>query len=148
MMRAVDDDFSAITPTGSAKLAGGLTVVSGIFSTIMALQGLLAVHGGYLLSVPIFGLLGLGGVSCGVGLLRMRGVATLAAAGFALAIGLVSFAWFFVMLFGLGALVLLPLLLTPLSGCAAIFALTCLKQARLADAARSRLRAQGLDSGL
>jgi hypothetical protein len=142
------DDFAAITPTAANKFAGALTVLSGIFSTILSLQALsLEVRGPYVVSIPLFGALGVGGVFAGVGLLRLRGPATVASAGIAFATSFAALVWFVVTLLH-GLLVLLPLLLTPLSGSAGIFAMTCLKQAKLADEARSRLRAEGLDSGL
>ncbi|HET9931683.1 MAG TPA: hypothetical protein VFQ35_13375, partial [Polyangiaceae bacterium] len=143
------DDIAAITPTPGVKLAGGLTILSGFISGVLALQAgtLLGARGVYRLSEPLFALLGLACLVSGFRLTRMRaGSARWATVAAALAC--VSGLVWFVMTLQAGVFVLMALGLVPLASIATIAGLASLKPVERAAAARRRLREQGLDSGL
>ncbi len=143
------DDISAITPTTGVKVAGGLTILSGFVSCVLALQAgtLLGARGIYRLSEPLFGLLGVACIVGGYRLTRMRAGSARGSTVAAALTGLSGLIWFGMTLQA-GVFVLMALGLVPIASLATIAALASWKPVERAAAARKRLREQGLDSGL
>jgi hypothetical protein len=143
-----DDDMIAIKPTSGAKLGGAVMAGAGVLGLVLALQGfaVLGLRGAYQLSEPLFGLLGALGIFAAARLASMRGQGALLTAVVGALLSLLAIAWFVVALLG-GVFILLALALAPVGALAAVLGIVNLAPARKADAARGRLRAQGLDAG-
>jgi hypothetical protein len=142
-------DIAAVTPKPAVKVAGALSIGSGLIALVLALQAgaLLGARGVYQLVEPLFAVLGALSLIGGYRLTRMRAGSALWSASATLAVCVCALGWFIVTLLS-GVFVLLALGLVPLSAIAAIASLASVKPVELAAAARKRLRAQGLDSGL
>ena len=143
------DDVAAVTPPLSVKVAGACSMLAGVLCLVLALQAgaVLAVAGAFQLAVVLFVVCGLGAVISGFRLTRLLGGSALLSAGFASMTLLSALAWFVVALMN-GLVILLALPILPISGAAVITSLANRELVAKADAARSRLRAQGLDLGL
>jgi hypothetical protein len=143
------DDIVAVTPTPAVKIAGALSLGSGLIACVLALQAgaLLEARGAYQLAEPTFLLLGAACLVGGYRLTRMRAGAALLCAVASGVLVLAALGWFVITLLG-GVFVLLALGLVPLASVAAIASVASLKPVERASAARKRLRAQGLDAGL
>jgi len=143
------DDIAAVTPKPAVKVAGALTIGSGLLALVLALQAgaLLEVRGVYRLAEPVFFVVGAACVVGGYRLTRMRAGSALWSAGATLAALVSALGWFILTLTG-GVFVLLALGLVPVSAVAAIASFASVGPIERASAARRRLRAQGLDAGL
>jgi hypothetical protein len=149
-MHGADDDVAAIAPTPKAKLAGGLLAGAGVFTVVLALQSWLLI-----MRVPIYVwflvmlkvLLGPAAVILGFNVTRMRGWAMLAGAAAGGSIAFTAMIWAVFTLLN-GVLSLLALTLIPAALAAATLCVLCVPEGRRADAARSRLRDQGLEAGM
>ncbi len=143
------DDISLLAPTPAVKVAAACTLLSGLLGVVLALQAgaLLEARGAYRLSEPVFGLLGLVELWVGYRLSRMRGRAALMSAIASGLLALAALVWFGITLMN-GVFVFLALVLMPVASVATIGSLASLKVTARADAARLRLREQGLDAGL
>jgi len=143
-----DDDLEALGTTPLAKFGGGALIFSGVISGLLALQTALSVRfaGVVTIFVPLFFLLAGGLVASGVSLTRMRGWAAVAGGGFGGLGFLVSLVWLVVSFMG-GLFSLLALGLVPLTVTSAALAAASIGVARRADAARARLREQGMEGG-
>jgi fatty acid desaturase len=91
--------------------------------------------------------LGALGIFAGARCAAMRGIGARLSAAVGGLLAVFGLAWFVIAFVG-GVLILLALVLVPIAGVAAGFALSNLDVTRRADEARQRLRAQGLDAGL
>ncbi len=143
------DDVAAVTPPTTVKVSGACSMLAGVLTLVLAVQAgaVLQVRGAYQLAVVLFAVCGLGAIVSGFRLTRLLGGSALLTTGFACMTLLSALAWFVVALMN-GVLVLLALPIVPVAGAAAITAFTSRALVERADAARSRLRAQGLDLGL
>ena len=144
-----ETDLDALLVPGSVKVAGGIFVLTGVFTVLIGLQiwGLLTVTGPIKLVAPIALALGVGAVVLGAGVARAR--LTSAAIGVVLApvIGLFALVWAAFALLN-GVLSMISLAVLPLAVVSTLLIATSLARVRLVDEARQRLRAQGLDAGL
>lgn len=124
-------------------MAGG-----SILALVLALQGfaVIGLRGVYQLSEPWFALLGAVGVWAAARLASMRAQGAWLTAVLGAVLSLSGLAWFVVTLLG-GVLIVLALVLAPVGAAAAFLGIVNLAPTRKADAARARLRAQGLDAG-
>jgi hypothetical protein len=143
-----DDDMVAIRPTAGAKVGAAFMAGAGVLGLVLALQGFvfLQLRGVYALSEPIFAALGALGIFAAARLASMRGLGALLAVIGGGLLSLAALIWFVVAMLG-GVFILLAIALVPIAGIAAGLGAANLQTARKADAARSRLRAQGLDAG-
>jgi hypothetical protein len=143
------DDVAAITPTLSVKVAGGCAILAGVLALVLALQAaaVLQVAGVYRLAILLLSTGGLGAIVGGFRLTRMLGGSAHLTAGFSGAVLLTALVWF-VLALSKGVLVLLALPILPIAGTAVVTSVANRVVVQRADAARSRLRAQGLDAGL
>lgn len=143
------DDVAAVTPTFGVKVSGACSMLAGVLSSVLALQAgaVLQVRGAFQLAVVLFAVCGLGAVISGFRLTRLLGGSALLTSGFACMTFVSALAWFVVALLN-GVLILLALPILPIAGAATITAFANRELVTRADAARSRLRAQGLDLGL
>ncbi|HEX6765291.1 MAG TPA: hypothetical protein VF103_07425 [Polyangiaceae bacterium] len=142
------DDLEALVIPSSVKLAGGMLAGAGVCIGITGLQAFgLATSGIYSLVAPVAIMLSGGCVFAGAGIVRGR--ARLALAGIVLGAvtALFALAWV-VTAFLHGVISFITLLAVPLSITATTLITVALKEVRRVDAARERLRAQGLDAGL
>jgi hypothetical protein len=144
-----DDDMLAIKATPAVKAGAAFMAGAGVLGLVLALQGaaVLGLRGIYQLTELVFGLLGALGIYAGARFSAMRGVGARLSAVVGGLLAVLGLAWFVIAFVG-GVLILLALVLVPVGGVAAGFALSNLEATRRADQARSRLRAQGLDAGL
>ncbi len=142
------NDLDALRVPGIAKVAGGMGLLLGVFQCVLATQS-------FLLLVPAWRFLVLA-IMLGLGLTLVRGgyritrgfgrvalVCTVAAAVNAV----VTAAWF-VFAVVHGVLSPLTLLVQLLSVACVIFSSLAIPALRSVDAARERLRAEGLETGL
>jgi hypothetical protein len=143
-----DDDMVAIKATTGAKAGGAVMAGGSILALVLALQGfaVIGLRGAYQLSEPWFALLGALGLWSAARLATMRGQGALMTAVLGALLSLSGIAWFFITLLG-GVFIVLALVLAPVGAVAAFLGIVNLAPARKADAARGRLRAQGLDAG-
>jgi hypothetical protein len=142
------DDLEALVIPSSVKLAGGMLAGAGVCIGITGLQAFgLATSGIYSLVAPVAIMLSGGCVFAGAGIARGR--ARLALTGIVLGVvtALFALAWV-VTAFLHGVISFIALLAVPLSITATTLITVALKEVRRIDAARERLRAQGLDAGL
>jgi hypothetical protein len=142
------DDLEALVIPSSVKLAGGMLVGAGACIGITGFQAMLLEPTGLFRLVGPMGVLLSGGcVFSGWGVVRGRARSAL----FGLVLGgvtaLFALGWV-VLAFMSGVLSLIALLAVPLSLAATTLIAVGLKDVRRIDAARERLRAQGLDAGL
>jgi hypothetical protein len=143
-----DDDMLAIKPTASAKAGAAFMAGAGVLGLVIALQGfaIISLRGVYQLSEVVFGVLGALGIFAGARLSGMRGVGARLSAAVGLLLAVAGLGWFVIALLG-GIFIMLALVMAPVAGVAAGLAFVNLAATQRADAARSRLRAQGLDAG-
>jgi hypothetical protein len=144
-----ESDLEAIVVPSSVKLAGGLLVGAGICVSITGLQALLffRMPGALQLIGPIALVLGGGCVMFGWGVVRGRARAALAGLILGGLTTLLAFAWVGFALVN-GVLSFISLANLPLAALATALVASSLKRVNAIDAARDRLRAQGLDAGL
>jgi hypothetical protein len=144
-----DNDLEAIVVPSSVKLAGGLLVGAGICVSITGLQALLffRMPGALQLIGPFALVLGGGCVMFGWGVVRGRSRAALAGLILGGLTTLLALAWVGFALVN-GVLSFISLANLPLAGLATALVASSLKKVSAIDAARDRLRAQGLDAGL
>jgi hypothetical protein len=144
-----DTDLDAIVVPSSVKLAGGLLIGAGVCAGLTGLQALMffRLAGVIQLVGPLALILGGGCVFFGWGVVRGRSSAALAG----LIVGgltcLCALAWIAIALTN-GVLSFISLANLPLSGIGTGLIAAGFKQVKAIDAARERLRAQGLDAGL
>jgi hypothetical protein len=134
-----DADLAAIIVPSTAKFGGGALLLLGVLTLVLCLQTVLVVARYDALTLPIICLMFALGLACSVlGFRITRGSGKAAVVGTVLAGVTFSGAgtWF---VFGL---------FHNLVSMLALFSALSISWARRADAARERLRAQGLDSGL
>lgn len=138
----------AIKATSSAKVGGGVMAAAGVLALVLAFQGfaILGLRGVYRLSEPVFLVLGALGILAGARLAAMRGIGALLTTIVGGLLCVTSLGWFVWTLVS-GLFLILPFFLVPISAWAALMGVLNLAKTRDADAARSRLRAQGLDAG-
>ncbi len=143
-----DDDMLAIKPTSGVKAGAAFMAGAGVLGLVIALQGfaIISLRGVYQLSEVVFGLLGALGIFAAARFSAMRGIGARLTAGVGLALAVCGLGWFVIALLG-GVFIMLALAVVPVAGVAAGLAFVNLGATRRADAARSRLRAQGLDAG-
>lgn len=145
-----DRDLDAIVVPSTAKFGGGALLLLGALTLVLCLQTVLVVRRYDALTTPIIGVMFALGLGCAVlGFQITRGSGKAAVVGTVLA-GITFFGsgtWF---VFGLfhNFVSALALLLLPIAVAAGLFSALSIGWARRADAARDRLRAQGLDPGL
>jgi hypothetical protein len=144
-----DTDLDAIVVPSSVKLAGGLLVGAGVCATLIGIQALFffRMAGAYQAVGPLALMLGGGCVFFGWGVVRGRSRAALAGLVVGALTLLFSLGWVALSLMN-GVFSFISLANLPLSGLAAALVASSLKQVKAIDAARDRLRAQGLDAGL
>ena len=145
-----DADLEAIVVPNIAKVGGGALLLLGVLALVLCLQTVLVVGRYDLLTIPIIAVMFVLGSTCSVlGFQLTRGSGRAAVLGAVLAgvTFVLSGSWF---VFGLmnNLVSVLALMLEPLSVVAVVFSALSITWARKADAARERLRAHGLDSGL
>lgn len=145
-----DRDLDAIVVPSTAKFGGGALLLLGALTLVLCLQTVLVVRRYDALTVPIICVMFALGLACAIlGFQITRGSGKAAMVGTVLAgITFVGSASWFV--FGLfhNFVSALALLLLPIAVAAGLFSALSISWARRADAARDRLRAQGLDPGL
>jgi len=142
------DDLEALVIPSSVKLAGGMLLGAGACIGVTGLQAmLLAPTGAFGLFPPVMLVLSGGSVFAGWGVARGRA----RAASFGIVLGaltaLVALAWV-VITFMSGVISLITMLAVPLALAATTLIAVGLKAVKKIDAARERLRSQGLDAGL
>lgn len=142
------DDLEALVIPSSVKLAGAMLIGAGVTVGIVGLQVLgFRTRGLVSLVGPIALVLSGGCVFAGWGVVRARARAALVALVLAVVTGLFAAGWVILALMN-GVLSPISLLVPPLSVTAAFLIFIATKHVRKIDAARERLRAQGLDAGL
>ena len=142
------DDLEALVIPSSVKVAGGMLAGAGVCIGITGLQALgLTTTGLYSLVGPVAIMLSGGCVFAGAGVVRGRARAALFGLGLGAVTALFAIAWV-VLAFLNGVISFIALLAVPLSITATTLIAVGLKSVRTIDAARERLRAQGLDAGL
>jgi hypothetical protein len=143
------DDVAMVTPTVAVKVSGACAMLTGVLCLVLALQAgaVLGVRGAFQLVIALFGVCGLGALVSGFRLTRLLAGSALLTTGFASMSFVSALLWFVVALMK-GVLILLALPILPIAGAAAITSFANRQRVARADAARSRLREQGLDLGL
>ena len=143
------DDIAVIIPSRTVKVAAALTMLSGVVTLGLAVQAstLLNPIGVYRLSPLVFAALGLGALVSGARVSRMRAGSAHWSVALAALMALAGLTWF-VLALKSGVLLVMALALAPLAIVAIVASLLSLALVERATAARKRLRAQGLDSGL
>jgi hypothetical protein len=142
------DDFDALKLPSISKVSGGLGLLLGLFESILAAQTLTVLRP--IWRFPLFAvMLGLGLTIgyAGYRVTRGSGKAALMATLLAALNLLVTSVWF-VFAISQGLLSPLTLLVLLLSIATIVFSGIALPELRRVDAARERLRAEGLDTGL
>jgi hypothetical protein len=145
-----DDDLAAITATPLAKLAGGLLIGLGAFDAVLALQSwLLLVRAPVPALLLVLSMIAAAPVCVFLGwkVARLYGWASLAGSAAAGVTGVVALSWALFAFFN-GVVALLAFALVPLSLAASVVSGLCIDAGRRADAARERLRDQGLEAGI
>jgi hypothetical protein len=142
------DDVAAITPTLAVKVAGGSAILSGALCLVIALQStvILQVQGVFQAGSALFLAVGVVAIISGYRLTRMRGGAATLTSAVGCAVLVLALGWF-VLALTRGVLIVLALPMLPVAAVSAITSFTSRASVALADAARKRLRAQGLDVG-
>jgi len=145
-----DADLEAIVVPNLAKVGGGSLLLLGVLTLVLCLQTVLVVGRYNALTIPIIAVMFVLGAACsvlGFQITRGSGKAAVLGTAFGGVTFVLSGAWF---VFGLmnNLVSLLALMLEPLAALAVVFSAVSIGWARRADAARERLRAHGLDSGL
>ncbi|HEY3496963.1 MAG TPA: hypothetical protein VGK73_19825 [Polyangiaceae bacterium] len=148
MAGEAETDLEAIAVPSEVKLAGGVTIGAGLAAGITGLQALLffRLPGALQVIGPVALLLAGGCVMAGWGVVRGRSRAALASVSLAGLTFLLGLAWVIFALLN-GVLSLTALAVFPLSGAAVVLVALSLKRVQRIEAARERLRAQGLDAG-
>ena len=142
------DDLEALVIPSSVKVAGAMLIGAGVTVGIVGLQVLGFRTSGFVSLVgPLALVLSGGCVFAGWGVVRARARSALFALVLAVVTGLFAAAWVVLALMN-GVLSPISLLVPPLSATAALLIFFATKNIRKIDAARERLRAQGLDAGL
>jgi hypothetical protein len=142
------DDLEALVIPSSVKVAGAMLIGAGVTVGIVGLQVLGFRTSGFVSLVgPLALVLSGGCVFAGWGVVRARARSALFALVLAVVTGLFAAAWVVLALMN-GVLSPISLLVLPLAATAAILIFFATKNIRKIDAARERLRAQGLDAGL
>lgn len=147
-MLGEDADLAAIAVPSSIRVAGAITIGTGVCAGVNGLQLLMLTRGAAALNfVGAVALLLAGGcVFAGWGVVRGRFTAALAALGASGFAGLGGMAWIaYALLHGMISLTALALM--PLSGVSIFLVALALKDIKKIEEARGRLRAQGLDGG-
>lgn len=142
-------DLAAIAPSRQTAIAGGVVLGVGIFTTLLGVQTQSAwqMRGLALIATILLFVLGPVAVVLGWNLRKARGWAAFGACALTGGTSLFIALWSLYALLN-GFLSLLSFALVPGNAVAAFLSWTRLEQTRSADAARERLAAQGLDSGL
>jgi hypothetical protein len=142
-------DLLAIAPSRQTAIAGGVVLGVGIFTTLLGVQTQSAwqMRGLALIATILLFVLGPVAVVLGWNLRKARGWAAFWACALMGGTSLLIALWSLYALLN-GFLSLLSFALIPGNAVAAFLSWTRLEQTRSADAARERLAAQGLDSGL
>ena len=148
-MAEADTDLEAIVVPSEVKLAGGMTIGAGLTAAVTGLQALLffTLPGALQAVGPIALLLAGGCVMAGWGVVRGRSRPALFALALTGLLFLLALVWVAFALLN-GVITLTTLAVFPLSGAAVVLVALSLKRLRAIEAARERLRAQGLDAGL
>lgn len=142
------DDLDALRLPGTAKVAGGFALLLGVFQCILAAQNAVVLRGA--LQYPITGfmaILGLVIAYAGFRVTRGSGKAAIVALS-ACTVGLITAAAWFVFTLLHGMLSPLTFLVFVLSLATLTLSALAVPALRRVDAARARLRAQGLETGL
>jgi len=142
------DDFEALRLPGTAKVAGRVGLLTGVFECVLAAQTVALLRG--VLQLPVAGtLFALGVVIVYAGARVSRGsgkgaIAAVVAASFSTA---VTCAWFLYTIVN-GVVSPLAFFVMMLSIVTIATSAVALPKLRKIDEARARLRAEGLDAGL
>ncbi len=144
-----ETDLELLAVPGSVKVAGGILVLTGVFTVLIGLQiwGLLTVVGPIKLVAPLAVALGASAVVLGAGVARARLAAASIGLGLAPVIALFGLVWFSFALLN-GVLSMISLAVLPLAGVSTILIATSRARVKRVEEARQRLRAEGLDAGL
>jgi hypothetical protein len=144
-----DTDLDAIVIPSSVKLAGGIMIGAGLCAAITGLQALLffRLPGIGQLMGPLALVLGGGCVTSGWGVVRGRSRSAVAGLVVTSLTCALAVAWIGLALY-YGVLSLIAVAVLPLSAVAIFLVTLAFRQLKKIDAARDRLRAQGLDAGL
>ena len=143
-----DEDLEVIRPTSAAKASGGIMLLGGVFTVLLGVQTALVWRASAIVGVALILMFGLGSVLAFSGWLvaRVRGWASLTGAIAGGTMAVFGLGWaIFALLNGLFSP--LSLLVVPLNALGSLLALVRLGPGRRADAARERLRDQGLEAG-
>jgi hypothetical protein len=142
-------DLDALAVPGSVKVAGGIFVLTGVFTALIGLQiwGVLTVVGPIKLVAPVALALGVGAMVLGAGVARARLVSASIGLGLAPVIGLFALVWAVFALLN-GVLSMVSLAVLPLAGLSTLLIATSRARVKRVEEARQRLREQGLDAGL
>jgi hypothetical protein len=144
-----ETDLDLLAVPGSVKVAGGIFVLTGVFTVLIGLQiwGVLTVVGPISLVAPVAVALGTGAVVLGAGVARARLVAASIGLGLSPVIAVFALVWFSFALLN-GVLSMISLAVLPLAGLSTILIATSRPRVKRVEEARQRLRAEGLDAGL
>ena len=146
---SVEDDIRAIMATPLSRAGGALLMLAGFFTALLGVQSLLVLRfeGLAVAVVVVQLLLGIATFGLGVGVVRVRGWAAIGGTVSAALMALCGVVYLVLALLG-GLFSLLAVGVVPLAAIAALVAALNIGPGRRADAARERLRDQGLETGV
>jgi hypothetical protein len=144
-----DADLAVIAPTRQTALAGGVGIGVGAFTTLLAVQtsSVWRMEGLALVATLLLFVFGPGAIFLGWNLRKVRGWAALGAAVLSGVASLAIALWSVYALLS-GFLSLLSFAMIPGHAIVCVLAWGRVRPTRVADSARARLAAQGLDGGL
>jgi hypothetical protein len=143
-----EDDIRALLPTTGTRVAGALLLLAGFFTALLGVQTLLILRlQGLAVGIIVVELvLGPATFGFGWGVARVRGWAAVGGAVSAALMALLGAVYVVLALLS-GVVSLLAMGVVPLAAVAAVLAAFAVGPGRRADAARERLRDQGLETG-
>jgi hypothetical protein len=148
MSQEADLDIAAAAIPKAAQVAGGVTIGAGVLGILVAFQTLTGfrVSLAYTLLLGLSAALGVAAIASGAALTRARPWAPAIAAVAAGVLGMSSGIWL-VLSLGSGLISLFALGAPPIATIACVLAIVTIEPCKRVNAARSRLREQGLDLG-